>query len=186
MPTVRNRSYGLVPNAIDADGKRLYLILRAYRNWDFPKGAADRGETPLQAAIREFREETGLAKFEMPWGEVSKDTTIYANGKVATYFLAQVKQQVLTLPISKELGRPEHDEYRWVSAEEAATLLPPRLQPILAWAISATPPKKRWEFGFDSALETRGARAEGLGKMSCTRRNSSHCRCIVVAFNGLG
>jgi len=37
-------------------------------------------------------------------------------------------------PVSPELGRPEHDEWRWVSFDEAEHLLPPRLQPILAWA----------------------------------------------------
>ena len=29
--------------------------------WSIPKGGLDRGETPLEAAIREFREETGFA-----------------------------------------------------------------------------------------------------------------------------
>ena len=28
--------------------------------WSIPKGGVDRGETPLEAAIREFREETGF------------------------------------------------------------------------------------------------------------------------------
>ena len=28
--------------------------------WTIPKGGVDRGETPLEAAIREFREETGF------------------------------------------------------------------------------------------------------------------------------
>ena len=30
-------------------------------HWDLPKGGLDEGETPLQAALRETREETGLA-----------------------------------------------------------------------------------------------------------------------------
>ncbi len=138
MPTVKRRSYGVVPSATDAQGKQIYLLLRAYANWDFPKGGADGDETPLQAATRELREETGITQCELRWGEVSKDTAIYSGDKIATYFLAQVTQQELSLPISEELGRPEHDEFRWVSAEEAATLLGPRLQPILAWAVSVT------------------------------------------------
>ncbi|EXI81778.1 MAG: RNA pyrophosphohydrolase [Candidatus Accumulibacter appositus] len=138
MPTVRRHSYGVVPTATDAQGKRIYLLLRAYANWDFPKGAADGDETPLEAAIRELREETGIARCELCWGEVSQDTAIYSGDKVATYFLARVARQELSLPISEELGRPEHDEYRWVSAEEAATLLGPRLRPILAWAVSVS------------------------------------------------
>jgi 8-oxo-dGTP pyrophosphatase MutT (NUDIX family) len=35
---------------------------------------------------------------------------------------------------SPELGHPKHDEWRWVDFDEAERLLPPRLQPILAWA----------------------------------------------------
>jgi 8-oxo-dGTP pyrophosphatase MutT (NUDIX family) len=44
------------------------LLLRAYRNWDFPKGLVEEGEMPLQAALREVREETGLAAMRFPWG----------------------------------------------------------------------------------------------------------------------
>jgi bis(5'-nucleosidyl)-tetraphosphatase len=40
------------------------------------------------------------------------------------------------LPINVELGHPEHDEYRWVSCDEAAVLLAPRLIPILDWAVN--------------------------------------------------
>ncbi|MGH8313228.1 MAG: NUDIX domain-containing protein, partial [Gammaproteobacteria bacterium] len=42
----------------EAPAGRLFLLLRAWRYWDFPKGAVEPGETPLQAAIREVREET--------------------------------------------------------------------------------------------------------------------------------
>ena len=37
----------------------LYLLLRAYNHWDFPKGMVEPGEEPLAAAIREFVEEIG-------------------------------------------------------------------------------------------------------------------------------
>lgn len=136
MPAIKKRSYGMVPYAVDENGEQHFLILRAFRNWDFPKGAADQGETPILAAKREMREETGIADLEMPHGEISKDTEVYAGGKVATFYIARVKRQKLTLPVSEELGRPEHDEYRWVSAQEARRLLPARLLPILEWAAS--------------------------------------------------
>ncbi len=133
MP-IRKRSFGIIPIAIERDGSPLFLILRAYAHWDFPKGGADAGETPLQAAQREMVEETGIREFTLAWGEVSMDTEIYASGKVVTYFPARVAKQEITLPVSAELGRPEHDEYRWVSFEEAHALLPPRLIPVLVWA----------------------------------------------------
>ncbi len=136
MPVIKKRSYGMVPYAVDENGEQCFLILRAYRNWDFPKGAANANETPITAAKREMREETGIADFKMPFGEICKDTEVYASGKVATFFIARVKQQRLTLPVSDELGRPEHDEYRWVSAQEARRLLPSRLVHILDWAVS--------------------------------------------------
>ena len=135
MSSVKRRSFGVVPVAFENDGSPVFLILRAYKNWDFPKGGADDKETPLEAAKREMIEETGVQRFALDWGEVSMDTEIYSGGKVATYYLAKVVKQEITLPVSEELGRPEHDEYRWVSADEASTLLPLRLSPVLSWAV---------------------------------------------------
>ena len=40
----------------------LTVMLRAYRNWDFPKGICEEGETPLEASLREVGEETGLSE----------------------------------------------------------------------------------------------------------------------------
>ena len=136
MATVKKRSFGIVPVATQQDGSLLFLILRAFKNWDFPKGGAEDGETSLAAAMREMQEETGIQHVDLDWGDLSMDTEIYAGGKVATYFLGRVGKQTLTLPVSEELGRPEHDEYRWVLYQEARTLLPPRLIPILDWALS--------------------------------------------------
>jgi 8-oxo-dGTP pyrophosphatase MutT (NUDIX family) len=116
-------------------GVRL-LVLRAYKNWDFPKGAVERGETELEAARRECTEETGLTDLDFPFGDAHKDTLAYAGGKVARYFLAETGEAAVTLPVSPELGRPEHHEWRWVSYDEAEDLLPPRLAVVLDWAKS--------------------------------------------------
>ena len=114
-------------------GVRL-LVLRAYKNWDFPKGMVEPGESELDAARRECAEETGLADLDFPFGDAHRDTLAYAGGKVARYFLAETESPQVTLPVSPELGRPEHHEWRWVSFDEAEELLPPRLAIVLDWA----------------------------------------------------
>jgi bis(5'-nucleosidyl)-tetraphosphatase len=116
------------------DGPPRYLLLRAFAHWDFPKGLVEPGETPLAAAIREVKEETGLSDLAFRWGEVYCETPPYGRGKVARYYLAESQTGEVRLPVNPELGRPEHHEFRWVSYDEALKFLPPRLQAILAWA----------------------------------------------------
>ena len=128
-------------------GNGIYLlILRAYKNWDFPKGMIEPGESELDAAKRETAEETGLADLEFPFGDEHQDTLAYSGGKVARYFLAETDKGVIELPVSAELGRPEHHEWRWVSFDEAEELLPPRLGVVLDWARRqlAIGKRRRW------------------------------------------
>lgn len=117
------------------------LLLRAYRNWDFPKGRLNPGETALDAALREIREETGLRTLSFPWGTGFRETPPYARGKVARYYLARCDSGNVFLPINPDLGKPEHHEFRWTDYGEANRLLPPRLLSVLEWAyaISRTP-----------------------------------------------
>lgn len=118
----------------DEGEQRRYLLLRAYRNWDFPKGVVEVGEDPLQAAIREVEEETSITDLNFRWGYDYCETQRYGRGKMARYYVAETARREIHLPVSPELGRPEHDEYTWVDYEAAQKLLPPRLQSILAWA----------------------------------------------------
>lgn len=127
------RAAGAVVFRRSERGIRL-LLLRAYQNWDFPKGLVEPGENELDAAKREVEEETGLADLDYPFGEEFKETVPYAGNKVARYYVAETGEEKIELPVSPELGRPEHHEYRWVSFDEAEDLLPPRLAIVLDWA----------------------------------------------------
>ena len=112
----------------------LFLMLRAYRNWDFPKGLVEAGEEPLAAARREVREETLLEQLQFTWGEVYRETAPYSHKKIARYYIAQTTHEAVTLPVNPQLGRPEHNEWRWVTFEQGLALCSPRLDPIMRWA----------------------------------------------------
>lgn len=113
-----------------------YLFLRAFRNWDFPKGIVETTEDPLETAKREVREETGIKDLNFRWGHLFKETLPYHSGgkKIARYYVAETSESTVTFSINPELGKPEHHEYRWLSYEEIKRLSPKRLFIIIEWA----------------------------------------------------
>ena len=126
-------SAGVVVVRETPDGVR-FLLLRAYRNWDFPKGVVEDGEAPLAAALRETAEETGINDLELAWGEDFTETEPYARNKVARYYLARTRTARVVLAPAPKLKRAEHHEYRWVDFAEAQALVVPRIQSVAAWA----------------------------------------------------
>lgn len=110
------------------------LMLRAYKNWDFPKGVREDGESSMQAACREVGEETGISELSFQWGERYTDTGPYNRGKVARYFLARTEVEEVVMGISPDLGRPEHHEYSWLSFDEAYDIAAPRVRHVVQWA----------------------------------------------------
>ena len=131
-PTLRMSSGVVVVSVLER--KLKFLLLRAYRNWDFPKGLVEPGESPIDAAIREVREETTLDDISFDWGMVYMDTGPYNKGKIARYYIARSKEMRIALPVNPELGQPEHHEARWVDYERAHFMVSPRLQPVVTWA----------------------------------------------------
>jgi len=110
------------------------LFLRAFHHWDFPKGLCEAGEAPLDAALREVREETSIADVAFEWGERYTETGPYSRGKTARYYLGRTGQESVVMGISPETGRPEHHEWRWVSFDEAFDLASPRVRAVVQWA----------------------------------------------------
>ena len=111
-----------------------YLLLRAFRHWDFPKGVVEAGERPRAAAVREVAEESGLAALEFRWGDAFCETEPYGRGKVARYYVAESPAGDVHLRVNPELGRPEHHEHRWLGYRAARGLLVPRVARVLDWA----------------------------------------------------
>lgn len=110
------------------------VLLRAFTHWDFPKGLMEAGEEPLQAALREVREETSLDDLAFPWGEDFLETGPYSRGKTARYYLAVTTRTDVAILPNPETGRPEHSEFRWCSFAEARRITAPRVRDVIAWA----------------------------------------------------
>ena len=131
--SVEKLSCGVVLARATDDGY-VTLLLRAYHHWDFPKGLMEEGEEPVQAALRELREETGIASVEFEWGERHMETGPYSRGKTARYYLARTDEETVVLGPSPDTGEPEHHEWRWVSFDEAHDLGSPRVRQVVRWA----------------------------------------------------
>ena len=131
--TEKKLSCGIVL-AREYEDQWLTLVLRAYHNWDFPKGICEEGEQPFDAAKREVEEESGIVELLFDWGDRCIETGPYNKGKVARYYLARTGQEKVEMGISPELGRPEHSEFRWVSFDEAYDLTAPRVREVVVWA----------------------------------------------------
>jgi len=126
-------SAGVVVVRHTKDGWRV-LLLRVYNYWDCPKGVVEAGEDPLTTAKREVLEETGIDDLEFRWGEEFIETAPYSRNKVARYYLAATATEHVQLPVSPELGVPEHHEFRWLTFDAALGLAVPRIQTVLRHA----------------------------------------------------
>lgn len=90
------------------------FFAKKYGLWDFPGGRVDAGEMLDTALLREISKEVGAVDIDDP-----KPIGVF----LAEYFEKRVCTigYVTTLLESVEIAlSPEHDEYRWVTAEEVA------------------------------------------------------------------
>ncbi|KQS07908.1 hypothetical protein ASG04_12105 [Curtobacterium sp. Leaf183] len=106
---------------------------RRERAWSIPKGEHDAVEDPLDAAVREFGEEIGVAVPDVPL--VLLGTFRQASGKRVTVFVGQapdfavaaVCSNTVRLELPRGSGRsvevPEVDDAQWVPIERARGLL---------------------------------------------------------------
>lgn len=137
MSKIKTVSAGIVPVRKTASGY-IFLMLRSFGTfWDFPKGHVENGETYLEAAKREALEEASLASGDLlfAWGKDYYVTEPFKRGtKVTAYFLAATQRLHVELPVNEELGKPEHDAYRWLTYEEAQKLTNKRIGGVLRWA----------------------------------------------------
>lgn len=113
----KQTSYGIVPLRIHRAHWQIFLIQHHAGHWAFPKGHADPGETPRQAAERELNEETGLTlqRFLSPDPLVEHYFFTFHGeriSKTVQYFLALVEGKVMVQEKEIKAGQ-------WFSLSEA-------------------------------------------------------------------
>ncbi|WP_017326159.1 bis(5'-nucleosyl)-tetraphosphatase [Synechococcus sp. PCC 7336] len=130
MLAIQDTAYGLVPICATPDGLRYLLILHNKGHWGFPKGHKDEGESDLETACREFREEVGIDVYEILSEKVSFSETYRFVSKSGNEVHKTVKYFLARIPIGPEGALPnvtiqpeELADSRWCLFEEAEALI---------------------------------------------------------------
>ena len=110
MPLIRQA--GSIVVRLDTKEPQVLLVTakRNPRNWIFPKGHIEKGETPGQAAVRETREEAGVV------GKLIGPAGVLEYG----FLGAKARVEYYLVEFRKEAGPPEDGRQRtWCRLDEA-------------------------------------------------------------------
>ena len=130
MPEVKSCGFLI----IRGDPVREFLLMRHADRWDLPKGHVDSGETEMQCALRELREETGIVatdievldgfRFETRYRvRAKKGGQLY--DKTLVVFLARLMRDVT-------VALTEHPGYQWFPWHPPHKIQTFTIDPLLA------------------------------------------------------
>lgn len=97
---VKELSYGIIPLSKKEGEWKVLLVKHLSGHWSFPKGHAEASETPIESAVRELKEETGLHLVKMLSDEILFEHYKYRfrgepREKTVTFFIAEVEGELV-------------------------------------------------------------------------------------------
>ena len=116
-------SFGIIPARKDGGKYYFLLVHRLEGFWELPKGHAEDNENDLEAARREFSEETGLINIKILKEKTFENTYFYKRGGETVY--KTVKYYLGLVPAGEEvrIQKEEMDDYKWAEFDEARRTL---------------------------------------------------------------
>jgi 8-oxo-dGTP pyrophosphatase MutT (NUDIX family) len=108
------------------DAETLFLLIQHNAgHWAFPKGHAEKGESEIDAALRELEEETGIADVELDTRRVFEERYIKTfRGdarrlvrKTVRYYIGEVASPRVKVQVE------EIQDHRWATTAEARKLI---------------------------------------------------------------
>lgn len=114
-PVARRR---FTPNEVSAGGVVVrpgdsgpeVVLVSDGRNWGFPKGGLEQGETPRDAALREVSEETGLDLATLRIvADLPSSDYVYRRRDTGHLVFKRVHQYLIWAPAEAELHRQESE-----------------------------------------------------------------------------
>jgi 8-oxo-dGTP diphosphatase len=90
----------------------------AENRWETPGGKIEEGETPVEAAVRELREETGLGAEPVEVGEAVVDERLDRGVRIV------FRPVALRADSTEVVLSGEHSDFKWLHVEEFRRRLP--------------------------------------------------------------
>jgi 8-oxo-dGTP pyrophosphatase MutT (NUDIX family) len=135
FPHPKRLSCGVV--IVNTDCELLLCHVTGQNHWDLPKGGIDIGETPLQAALRETREECGLrlsaeALADLGRFEYTTKKNLHLFGICMPRFdLADLRCESHYIDRYTHRPMPEMDGFGWFSFDRVESLCTQKMATVL-------------------------------------------------------